>query len=125
MSSVTISDAPLSIEDLVAVADGEPVELAAAARARIEASRAVVDIAMASGDAIYGVTTHVGHGKDVRLSEDELRRQQETLVMTHAGGVGLPLKTRRVRAAWSPASTAWPAAGPAPVWPRPMRWPAC
>ena len=99
MSIVTISDAPLSIEELVAVADGAPVELAAAARARIEASRAVVDVAMASGDAIYGVTTQVGHGKDVRLSEDELRRQQETLVMTHAGGIGPPLDTRQVRAA--------------------------
>ena len=98
-SIVTITDAPLSIEDLVAVADGATVELAAPARARIEASRAVVDVALASGDAIYGVTTHVGHGKDVRLLEDELRRQQETLVMTHAGGIGPPLATRQVRAA--------------------------
>jgi histidine ammonia-lyase len=99
MSMVTITDAPLSIADLVAVADGAPVELAASARARIEASRAVVDVAMAGGDAIYGVTTQVGHGKDVRLSDDELRRQQETLVMTHAGGIGPPLATRQVRAA--------------------------
>ncbi len=99
MSMVTISDAPLSIEELVAVADGAPVELAAIARARIEASRAVVDIAMAGGEAIYGVTTQVGHARDVRLSEDELRRQQETLVMTHAGGIGPPLATRKVRAA--------------------------
>jgi histidine ammonia-lyase len=98
MSMVTISDAPLSIEELVAVADGAPVELAAIARARIEASRAVVDLAMAGGEAIYGVTTQVGHGRDVRLSDDELRRQQETLVMTHAGGIGPPLATRKVRA---------------------------
>ncbi len=75
MSIVTISDAPMSIEELVAVADGAPVELAAAARARIEASRAVVDVALAGGEAIYGVTTHVGHGKDIRLTEEELRRQ--------------------------------------------------
>ena len=79
MSIVTICDAPLSIEELVAVADGAPVELAAAARARIEASRAVVDIALASGDAVYGVTTHVGHGKDVRLSEDELRDLEQAV----------------------------------------------
>ena len=99
MSIVVISDAPLLIEELVAVADGAPVELAAAARARIEASRAVVDVALAGSDAIYGVTTQVGHGKDVRLTDDELRRQQETLVMTHAGGIGPPLNTRHVRAA--------------------------
>jgi histidine ammonia-lyase len=99
MSTVTITDAPLSIEELLAVADGAPVDLAPAARATIEASRAVVDAALSSGEAVYGLTTQVGHGKDVRLSDDQLRRQQETLVMTHAGGVGAPLPTRQVRAA--------------------------
>ena len=99
MSTVTITDAPLSIEELLAVADGAPVELAPAARATIQAGRAVVDKVLASGDAVYGLTTQVGHGKDVRLSDDQLRRQQETLVMTHAGGVGPPLPTRQVRAA--------------------------
>ena len=99
MRTVTITDAPLSIAELLAVADGAPVELAPAARAMIEASRAVVDTALASGEAVYGLTTQVGHGKDVRLSDDQLRRQQETLVMTHAGGVGDPLPTRQVRAA--------------------------
>ena len=99
MSTVTITDAPLSIEELLAVADGAPVELAPAARATIEASRAVVDKALAGGDAVYGLTTQVGHGKDVRLSDEQLRRQQETLVMSHAGGFGAPLPTRQVRAA--------------------------
>ena len=99
MSTVTITDAPLSIEELLAVADGAPVQLAPAARATIQAGRAVVDKVLASGDAVYGLTTQVGHGKDVRLSDDQLRRQQETLVMTHAGGVGAPLPTRQVRAA--------------------------
>jgi histidine ammonia-lyase len=99
MSTVTITDAPMSIEELLAVAEGAPVELAPAARATIQASRAVVDKALAGGDPIYGLTTQVGHGKDVRLSDEQLRRQQETLVMTHAGGVGPPLATRQVRAA--------------------------
>ena len=44
--TVTITDAPLSIEELLAVADGAPVDLAPAARATIEASRAVVDAAL-------------------------------------------------------------------------------
>ena len=97
--TVTITDTPLSVEELLAVADGAPVDLAPAARATIEASRAVVDTVLASGDAVYGLTTQVGHGKDVRLSDEQLRRQQETLVMTHAGGVGAPLPARQVRAA--------------------------
>ena len=56
MSTVTITDAPMSIEELLAVAEGAPVELAPSARATIQASRAVVDKALASGDPIYGPT---------------------------------------------------------------------
>jgi histidine ammonia-lyase len=99
MSNVTITDAPMSVEELLAVAEGAPVELAPSARATIQASRAVVDKALAGGDPVYGLTTQVGHGRDERVSEEQLRGQQEMLVMTHAGGVGPPLATRRVRAA--------------------------
>ena len=99
MTSVTITDAPLSIEDVLAVVNGAQVDLAPAARARIAASRAVVDRALASGEAIYGLTTAVGHERNVRLTDDELRRQQQMLVMTHSGGLGAALPTRLVRAA--------------------------
>ena len=58
-----------------------------------------MDDALARPDSIYGLNTGVGHGKDTRLSEDELRAQQERLVTTHAGGVGPPLPTELVRAA--------------------------
>ncbi len=99
MKTVMITDAPLSIDDLLAVVEGARVELGPAARARIAAGRAVIDEALASGEAIYGLTTQVGHGKDVRLSDDELRVQQHMLVMTHSGGFGAPLPTPVVRAA--------------------------
>ncbi|MBA3410333.1 MAG: aromatic amino acid lyase [Geodermatophilaceae bacterium] len=99
MSAVTITAAPMSVDELLAVVDGATVELAPDALATIEASRAVVSRALASGKPIYGVSTHVGHGKDVRLTQDELRGQQEFLVMTHSGGFGPPLPTALVRAA--------------------------
>jgi len=99
MTSVTITDAPLSIEDVLGVVNGAQVDLAPAARARIAASRAVVDRALASGEAIYGLTTAVGHERNVRLTDDELRRQQQMLVMTHSGGLGAALPTQLVRAA--------------------------
>ena len=99
MSTVTISDAPLTIEDLLAVVDGAAVELDPAARSRIQASRDAVNRAVASGDAIYGLTTGVGHGKDARLSDQEIRLQQQMLVMTHSGGFGPPLSMDLVRAA--------------------------
>jgi histidine ammonia-lyase len=99
MPAVTISQAPLSIEELLEVAHGAPVELGPDARALIGASRAVVDAALASGRPVYGLNTGVGHMKDVRLPEEEVRRLQQMLIMTHAGGVGPPLETELVRAA--------------------------
>jgi histidine ammonia-lyase len=62
--SVTITDEPLTLEDLLAVVDGAHVELADSARSGIAASRAIVDGALARNDAVYGLTTQVGHGKD-------------------------------------------------------------
>jgi histidine ammonia-lyase len=99
MPAVTISEAPLTVEELVEVARGAPVELGPEARALILASRAVVDAALASGRPVYGLNTGVGHMKDVRLPDEELRRVQQVLVMTHAAGVGPPLDSGLVRAA--------------------------
>jgi histidine ammonia-lyase len=99
MPPVVITDGPLAIDDLLAVVDGAPVELSGEARARITAGRELVDEALTSGAAVYGLTTQVGHGKDTRLTEDEIRREQLFLVMSHSGGVGPPLPTALVRAA--------------------------
>jgi histidine ammonia-lyase len=97
--SVTITEEPLALEDLLAIVDGAQVEMADGPRAAIAASRAVVDAALARNDAVYGLTTHVGHGKDTRLTEDEIRGEQMFLVKSHSGGIGPPLATSLVRAA--------------------------
>ena len=99
MSTVTITEEPLTLEALLAVVDGAHVELAGGARAVIAASRAVVDRALASNEAVYGLTTQVGHGKDTRLTEDEISGEQMFLVRSHSGGIGRPLPTPQVRAA--------------------------
>src|SRR5258705_13212698 len=88
MSTVTIAEEPLRLEDLLAIVAGARVELADAVRSKIAASRAVVDRALASNEAVYGMTTQVGHGKDTRLSEEEIRGEQMFLVMSHSGGGG-------------------------------------
>jgi histidine ammonia-lyase len=99
MSTVTITDKPLSLDDLLAIVEGAQVELAKDARSVIADSRAVVDSALASKTAVYGLTTQVGHGKDTRLTEQEIQGEQMFLVMSHSGGVGRSLPTPRVRAA--------------------------
>jgi histidine ammonia-lyase len=99
MTTVTITEDPLALEDLLAIVDGARVELADGVRTAIAASRSVVDAALARNDAVYGLTTQVGHGKDTRLTEEEIRREQVFLVMSHSGGVGPPLPTAQVRGA--------------------------
>lgn len=99
MTIVMITEAPLALEKLLAVIDGARVEIDHGVRAKIAASRAVVDRSLAVGEAVYGLTTRVGHGKDTRLTEKEIRGQQQYLVMSHSGGIGPPLATPIVRAA--------------------------
>jgi histidine ammonia-lyase len=99
MHTVGIGDAPVTIDDLVLVAHGATVTLEPSARGRIAASRAVVDAALASGAAIYGLTTGVGHHKDTRLPDDALVAFQHFLLASHASGVGPDAPTEVVRAA--------------------------
>ena len=99
MGTITITGAPLSIPELLAVVDGTTLELSEEARVKIEASHAVIEAALAGREPVYGLTTQVGHGKDELLTEEQLGRQQRWLVMTHSGGLGAPLPTSVVRAA--------------------------
>src|SRR5689334_1039385 len=99
MSTVRITLAPLAVADLIAIVDGARVELDDAVLAAIGAGRAVVDEALRSGEAVYGLTTQVGHGKDTRLDDEQIRAEQLFIVRSHGGGVGPPLPTTVVRAA--------------------------
>jgi histidine ammonia-lyase len=89
---------PLSIDTVVAVARGEPVDLAPEARARLEAARAVVDRAVEAGETVYGVTTGLGALATVRLEPDAVRRLQHDLLRSHAVGVGPVLSAWETRA---------------------------
>jgi histidine ammonia-lyase len=97
-SPVWISTANMTLEEVVAVSDGAEVHLADDALAVIADSRRVIDEAIARGDAIYGVTTGVGHARDERLPADALRAMQPVLIEMHVGGMGDPLAPDRVRA---------------------------
>jgi histidine ammonia-lyase len=99
MPAVTISTAPMSVEQLLAVVDGARVELDTSVLACIAAARAVVDEVLDAHTAVYGLTTQVGHARDTRLTEEEIRAEQEFLVMSHSGGIGPPLPVPLVRAA--------------------------
>lgn len=81
-----------------AQAPGISVEMSAAAKARVLASRSIVDAIVARGDLVYGITTGFGAFKDRVIPPDELAQLQVNLVMSHCVGVGDPLPTEVVRA---------------------------
>jgi histidine ammonia-lyase len=95
---VTIDGRPVTIEDVVRIADGAACALAPAARKRVAASRAVVDRAVRGNEQVYGVNTGFGHLASVRIPREHLDALQVNLVRSHSAGVGVPLAERVVRA---------------------------
>jgi len=96
---ILIDGRSLTLDQLVAIADdGARVGLSPEARARVAASRAVVD-RMADGDApVYGINTGFGSFAEVKIPRADLERLQLNLLRSHAAGVGEPLPVRTVRA---------------------------
>src|SRR6266496_941880 len=99
LEAVTLDGHSLTIADVVAVARRSvPVKVAPAAVKRMEASRRVVEDAVARSDTMYGVTTGFGKLAHVRIPAGDLRRLQLNLIRSHASGVGDPLSEEAVRA---------------------------
>ncbi len=89
----------LSLADLLAIADDcAQVGLAPAARARVLASRAVVDAKVAGTQPVYGVNTGFGNFAETRIEHADLAALQLNLLRSHAAGVDEPLPVRAVRA---------------------------
>ncbi len=96
---VAIDGSPLSVTEVVAVArHGRPVEVAPGVAARMAGSRAVVEQIVAGGATVYGVTTGFGALASVRVSPAEARRLQQSLVLSHAAGMGALVESEVVRA---------------------------
>jgi len=97
---VEIDGETLSLEVLEAVARGTAGEVALAPEAaeRVRRSRAVVEAAVRSGKAVYGVNTGFGRLADVAVAPDRLEELQLNLIRSHACGVGAPLPRDEVRA---------------------------
>ncbi len=89
---------PLSLRDVVEVANGGAVELGPAAAERIRAARAVVERVVASNATVYGVTTGFGSLANVRIDPGEADALQRAIVRSHATAVGRPLSRQEARA---------------------------
>ena len=100
MTQLVIGDAPLTIDEVIAVArGGAEVSLGAPARARIEAAHDVVAGVIAREQVAYGVTTGFGQLATTHIPVDKVQELQQNLVRSHAVGLGAPLAREVVRAA--------------------------
>ncbi|CAG0983733.1 histidine ammonia-lyase [Phycisphaerales bacterium] len=89
---------PLRIGDVAWVARANGVvTLAAAARAAMMRSRAVVESQLVDGGAHYGINTGFGSLSRQRVAPGDLRDLQRNLVRSHSAGVGPPLPRDVVR----------------------------
>ena len=95
---ITLDGQSLTLDELVAIAQGDAIEVSAAARERVAASRRVVDEFAEHDDPAYGINTGFGDFAEVRIPHDSLRELQVNLLRSHAAGVGDPLPVPVVRA---------------------------
>jgi len=97
--TVTLRGPGLTEDQVVAVArHGEKVALAAAARTRMERSRARVERAASSREPVYGVSTGFGALAGTRIAPLRQPELQLALIRSHAAGVGPPVDVEVVRA---------------------------
>lgn len=98
MSKVFIDGRTLTYEDVVAVArDYKSVDIAPEVRDQVERTRRVLEDILTQDRVIYGVNTGFGHLASVRISDEELCKLQENLIISHAAGTGDPFPDEVVR----------------------------
>ncbi len=90
----------LKLEDVVEVARfGKYASLNANAREAVEQSRSWVDAIASGKQPVYGINTGYGVFSDRRIHENDLRKQNRNLILSHATGSGEALPGEVVRAA--------------------------
>lgn len=80
-----------------AVVNGAAVRLDPAVRPEVEASAHAVDAIIAKGEPVYGINTGFGKLAGVHIARDDLAMLQRNAVLSHAAGVGEPLRPATVR----------------------------
>jgi len=99
MSPVLLDGERLTLSDVERVArHGEAVGLDPAARPKVEASRQVIEAALAAERPIYGVSTGFGPLSDVFVGAADREALQRNLLRSHAIGIGDPINEVETRA---------------------------
>jgi histidine ammonia-lyase len=100
--TIPLGEPSLPLSSLVALSrPGSRIALAKRAQQRVRQSRAVVERAVASGATMYGINTGFGKLAGVRIPDDQLAQLQRNLLLSHATGVGEPLRRDQSRLAFA------------------------
>ena len=88
---VVLTGADLAIADVEAVARrGARAALDVHARDRMQEARDVIERLVTRGEVVYGVTTGFGDLATTFIPPTDAEQLQETLLASHAAGVGRP-----------------------------------
>jgi len=97
--AVVLNGKNLKIEDLVRVARHRgKVQLADAARGKINRCRAFIEEKVSARAVMYGITTGIGELSETILTPEQTESFQRYLVYSHSAGCGVPLPEEVVRA---------------------------
>jgi histidine ammonia-lyase len=94
---VVLGADPLTADQLLDVADGEPVRVGPSARTRMAVARSLLEDALERGDAVYGLTRRLGAGHGEAVTDQAAFQRQ--VIRNHLGAVGEPVPAVVVRAA--------------------------
>jgi histidine ammonia-lyase len=97
-----------------AIAEGAAGRLDPAAMPAIAASARAVDAIIARGEPVYGINTGFGRLASVYIASEDLAALQRNLVLSHAAGVGEPMRNVRLMMALKLASLGRGASGVRP-----------
>jgi histidine ammonia-lyase len=96
-AAITLTPGRAALADWHAVADGAAVRLDPAAMSAVEAAARAVDAIVARGEPVYGINTGFGKLASVHIGSDDLATLQRNIVLSHAAGVGEPMRPAHVR----------------------------
>jgi histidine ammonia-lyase len=97
MTAITLKPGRMTLADWRAIAEGAAVPLDPAAATAVEAGAAALAAIVARGEPVYGINTGFGKLASVRIAADDLAKLQRNLVLSHAAGVGEPMRPPAVR----------------------------
>ncbi len=96
---VLINGQSLTLDKMVAIAEGAEIVLSPFVKKKIEAGAAYVKKVVKQSKPVYGVNTGFGFFANERISKRDLKKLQLNLIKSHAAGYGKPLTIPETRLA--------------------------